>query len=165
MIWRNAEERLPAFLKECDPAVHLFEPHCRIILDALRTVYGNTQETLWGSVVTCVREMGKLDEVGGKDGLNRVYMAAEFKEKNSAIFNHYVGMLKTYAEARQFNPPRSVQQFTGGIGCVYQNKAKSKSWQADYIGQAVVRGIKYQMSMNIAPQAEFINVRLEPPTR
>jgi hypothetical protein len=175
ILWHQPQ-RLKYFLQECDPAVHFHEPHSKIIFDAIGQVHQEVGPVSFEDMVLCLREYRQLDNVGGKDSLNRIYALYQptglpdaFYKTDSAridkILSHHVSLLKTYAVAREFEPPREVHQYLGGKGCAYKNKAKRKGWQADYIGPAYVRGVKYQMSLNVDPQAEFINVKLEPPTR
>jgi hypothetical protein len=143
-------------------------------MDALRTVYGEKGAATWEDMVTCVREYRQLDNVGGKDALNRIYSLhpttglpdPKTEElRTDQILKGHIYSLKTYAEARDFTPARSMYQFIGGRGTAYPNKAKRKGLRADYTGSARIRGSIYQMHMDVAPGGQFINVRFEPPTR
>jgi hypothetical protein len=103
ILWKQPE-RIAAFLRDFDPAVHLVQLHLRIILEAVNLSYGDHGEADWASVVQVIQEIGKLDEVGGLEGLNRVYSAKEITPVTDKIYAHYLEALQTYAAHRSIEP-------------------------------------------------------------
>jgi len=159
-LWHDPA-RCSEFLRQCDPLVHLTQPHLRIILEAVNLAYGELGSADFAIVTEVVRELGCFEEVGGLDGLNAVY--ANVDHTPDAVFLHYIEMLKTYATARDGDPPRRpVTRFTGGKASLYLNKAKRRPNDPDYLGEARIRGHGYRVRGWLCDDAESVNLTLEP---
>jgi hypothetical protein len=157
------------FLRVCDPAIHLTQPHLRIILEAIRLAYSELNATDWATVVEVVRELGQFDEVGGLEGLNAVYSAIElnpdpvFRQRvTDPIFKYHVKLLQEYAKHREMDPPQPVTRFSGGRGKAWRNKVKRHANDPDHTGEAIVRGVRYLVRVKVEPGGDIINFWLEP---
>jgi len=105
-----------------------------------------------------VRELGRLEDCGGTEGLNRVYgfdplssitdpeAARAFKERQDRIYAHYLGMLKAYALARANEPPVAVYRFNRGDLTLVKNKTKTTDRHPEWTGEGKVAGRSYHAS-------------------
>lgn len=146
LCWHEPE-RLPEFLRELDPALHIFERHLRLILDAINLSYGELGATDWATVIQCVREAGTYEECGGLDGLNEVYQKMEYRssgDDTDRIFRHYIDCLKEYARARKSDPPPAVHMFTSGKLVMRGNKNKRLENSPDSLGEGSIAGRRYE---------------------
>lgn len=164
LLWHKPE-RMSDFLKECDPRVHLLQVHCQIMTEAINLTYADHGNATWANVVQTVREMGRMDEMGGLEGLNRIYSIHEPTEHSNMFIDDYIKSLKEYANNRHQATPLETFISTGGIGTLDRNKCKTKVWQPDYIGEMRVRGFKYLASLEVCKGGEFVNIRCKPLTR
>jgi hypothetical protein len=100
ILWHEPE-RVAEFLREIDPAVHLYQPSLRIILEAIGIAYGELNCADWATVVEVVRELGHFGNAAGS-GLMRFTATMDCR---TPIF--FAGISwKDYALARQAIPPR-----------------------------------------------------------
>lgn len=145
IIWHEPE-RLAEFLRQFDPNVHLAQPHCRIILEAITLAYGELGTADFPTVVQVVRELGRLEECGKIEGLNRIYSAIEISLPYiEQVYRHYLDMLRLYAAHRKVTPSEKLYLFTAGRVAVRRSKIKSKPTDPDYLGDAKVRGRIYKV--------------------
>ena len=82
--------RLPDALKELEPQVHITQAHLRLVLEAIRIVYGDCGDCDWALVVSVLREQGNLEKVGGLEALNALWKADESIATPDAIFFEYL---------------------------------------------------------------------------
>jgi hypothetical protein len=158
LCWHEPE-RLAGFYRDFDLAVHIGQPHLRIILEAINQAYGHLNTTDWASVVQLIRELGKLEHVGGLDGLNEVYQAQFYgrdnAERTEKIWADYLRLLRYYAANRKEIPPRPPDFFTRGSITLYPNKAKTSLLAPDAAGEAKIAGRRYQAALYIDSQQVF----------
>jgi hypothetical protein len=143
ICWHDPD-RIGTVLKELDPQVHLTQPHLRHILEACSLAYRQLGCLDFPVIVQVLREECRLQDCGGLEGLNQVYLLAEhaYQEPGhkQALFDHYLGMLKTYAVNRSVEPPRPVYRFIGGDGELRPNKNKRHDSEPDFLGEAKITG-------------------------
>lgn len=164
LLWHKPE-RMADFLRECDPRVHLLQVHCQILTEAINLSYANHGNATWANAVQAVREMGRMDEMGGLQGLNRIYSIHEPTEHSNVFIDDYIKSLKEYANNRAQVPSQGTFLSTGGVGTLDRNKCKKYEWQPDFIGEMKVRGFRYRASMEVARNGDFVNIRCKPITR
>jgi hypothetical protein len=158
ILWHEPE-RLPDFLRRFDPNLHLAQPHCRIILEAINLAYGELGTSDFATVTQVVSELHKLDHCGGIEGLNRIYSLVEdgtphWKERGDKIFAHYLEMLIAYGTHRRLAPNENMYRFTAGRATVRRNKVKRPN-EPFYIGSAFVRGRNYKIRGWETSEEEF----------
>lgn len=144
LLWHEPE-RCGEFFRELDPDLHLSQPNLRVIAQAISLTWRELGTTDFAIVVQMVRELSGLEEAGGIEGLNSVYLLKQFradKETTDAIFSHYLEMLKAYALGRQNN--MAVYRFNRGDILLVQNKLKNKGNGPDLIGQGKIAGRRYR---------------------
>jgi len=144
ILWHEPD-RLGGFCREIDPGVHLSQPHLRIILHALDLAYRELNSCDFAIIVQVVGELGLFEEVGGREGLNRVFAIHEHRssrENIDAIFAHYVNMLKAYALGRSNHTP--IYRFNRGDICLVQNLNKHGPNSPDLLGQGRIAGRAYR---------------------
>lgn len=164
LLWHKPE-RMEDFLKQCDPRTHLLQLHCQILTEAIQLTYAHHENATWANTVQTVREMGRIDEFGGLDGLNRIYSIHEPTEFSNQFIDDYIRSIKEYANNRAQVPPQGTCLSTGGIGTLDRNKCKKYEWQPDFVGEMRVRGFRYQTSMEVSKTGDFVNIRCKPITR
>ncbi len=150
ILWREPE-RLAVIKRELDPAVHFVQPALRWILEAMDLAYRELGTVDFASVIQVLRELGKLEEAGGLEGANEIWAEGDFLDspvwqvtnKTQVLFDHYLGMLKSYAQSRQscstFHP------FTSGKFQIFNNKLKCDLRDPDVIGQGRIAGRNYEL--------------------
>jgi hypothetical protein len=144
MLWHEPD-RCGTFYRELDPQIHLTQPKLRFILEAIDLSYRELGTTDFAIVADTVRELGRLDECGGKEGLLEVFNAVfhrATRETNDAIFLHYVEMLRGYAIGRANKT--LVFRFNRGDVFLVQNKTRKSVSSPDLIGSARVAGRHYR---------------------
>jgi hypothetical protein len=163
ILWHEPD-RLGVFLREIDPLAHITQPHIRIILEAIDLAWRQLGTTDFETIGQIITELAKLEEVGGKDALNRIYgihLYRSNRENIDAIFAHYTDMLKKYAEARKTDPPTRVYRFTGGYGTVIRKKAKVG--RTDHFwGESIINGRHYRTRVEVSPDGNTLNLRFDP---
>jgi hypothetical protein len=162
MCWHEPE-RVALVYRELNPAVHLVQPHLRMVLEAINIAYGQLGCADWATVVQVVRESGQFEECGGLEGLNALYDCRAYGRdlaRDQVIFDDYVQMLKEYALNRAQEPPRPADYFTGGKGTLYPNKVRKSPQSADFIGTAVVAGKHYEVQLWVTTDGSFVNFKL-----
>lgn len=153
-------ERLAVVYRELDPNVHLTTEHLRHILAAIDLAYRELGEHDFASVVTVLREQGKLEACGGLLGVNQIF--EEFRygfsspEAEEEIFAHYIEMLKSYAIGRQKNEP--VYRFNRGDIRLVPNKTKQYESAPDYVGEGKVAGCLYRVAEWVNSQGHFLSL-------
>jgi hypothetical protein len=168
LCWHEPE-RLAQLYRDFDLVVHIGQPHLRIILEAINQAYGHLNTTDWASVVQLIRELGKLEHVGGLEGLNEVYQAQFYgrdnTERTEKIWADYLRLLRYYAENRKEVPPRPPDFFTSGILRLYPNKTKTLPTQPDATGEGKIGGKLYRATAWLEPDKysqHFFKVDLIP---
>jgi hypothetical protein len=162
ILWHQPD-RLPGFLRSFDPAVHFAQPHARIILEALNIARGESGFVDWPIGVEVLREMGKLDQCGGLEGLNRIYsMYTPGAPFTDDIFAEYLRLLSLYATHRATEPGAPFYLFTGGRATLCLNKAKGLPNQPDYIGKGKIRGQSYRLRGWFLPDHQSVNILIDP---
>jgi hypothetical protein len=159
-----APERIALLKRELDPKVHFTRPELRHILEAIELAYRELGASDFASVITTLRELGRLEDCGGAAGVNQVFEEYRYgfssPEAEEQIFAHYIEMLRAYALGRQQTPPLPVYYFTGGKGTTTPNKLKQGVRDPDETGAAIVAGKNYAVKLWRNP--EFTNLWLSP---
>jgi hypothetical protein len=172
MCWHEPE-RVALVYRQLDPAIHLVQPHLRLVLEAINIAYGQLGSADWASVVQVVREGGQFEECGGLEGLNALYDLRAYgrdQARDEVIFSDYLQMLKHYARNRAQEPPRKADYFTGGHLDFYLHKANDPAKEPglgnpDLIGEGKVAGKIYLGSAwteRDAKGQKFLKIRLMP---
>jgi DnaB-like helicase N terminal domain len=153
-------DRIGVVYRELDPDVHFTQPHLRQILEAIDLAYRELCEHDFASVVTVLREQGRLEACGGLPGLNSVFEQYRYgfssPEGEQEIFSHYIEMLKAYALGRETNQP--VYRFNRGDIRLVPNKTKHSDSAPDYIGEGKVAGCLYRVAEWINSQGHFLSL-------
>jgi DnaB-like helicase N terminal domain len=140
-----APERIAMLKRELDPQVHITRPELRHILEAIELAYRELGESDFASVISTLRELGRLEDCGGAPGVNQVFEEYRYgfssPRAQEQIFAHYIEMLKRYAVARSSNS--NLLFFNRGDLLLTPNKAKQSPHSPDYIGQGKVAGKPY----------------------
>jgi DnaB-like helicase N terminal domain len=140
-----APERIAVLKRELDPAVHFTRPELRHILQAIELAYRELGASDFASVITTLRELGRLEDCGGPSGVNAIFEEYRYgfssPQAQEEIFLHYLDMLKRYAVARSSNS--NVLFFNRGDLILSPNKAKQSQRSPDYIGNGKVAGKPY----------------------
>jgi hypothetical protein len=157
LLWHQPD-RLPGFMRDLDPAVHITQPHLRKILEAISVAWGELGADLdWPIVIQIIRELGHFEDCGGLEGLDEVYRAAEYGYSDRVladqIFGHYLQMLRHYAQNRQADPPRKPDFFTRGALRLFPNKNKKSDSAPDAVGDGKIAGKLYSASAWIESDA------------
>jgi hypothetical protein len=159
-----APERIATLKRELDLAVHITQPHLRFVLEAIELAYRELGASDFACVIQTLRELGRLEDCGGADGVNQIFEQYRYgvssKEALEKIFAHYIEMLQAYALGRERQSSMPHFHFTGGKGTTTLNKVKRSNRDPDEIGAAVVAGKHY--SVKLWREAEFTNLRLAP---
>jgi hypothetical protein len=173
ILWHEPD-RLADFLRLVDPQTHFVQPHLRIILEAINIAWGELASADFATVAQVIRELGKMEECGGLEGLNQVYSAGEpiratnaedaaiLRKQVDVILADYVRMLQAYAENRAIDPARPIYPLTGGRGRAIRNKLKRFSGQPDFIGEATIAGKKYKMRLDVSADGNEAQFRFNP---
>jgi DnaB-like helicase N terminal domain len=152
--------------RELDPAIHFSRVDCRHVLEAIEAVYRELGATDFASVVSFLRENGRLKECGGPQAVSAILSEYRYgfssPRARKEIIRHYIECLQAYALARTASPPLKPCFFTGGKGTLLPNKVKRSAASPDWTGETVVAGKHYHTSAWVAHNAEFINLRLAP---
>jgi hypothetical protein len=163
VLWHKPDQ-MATFLQQCNPAVHLSQPHCQMLTEAINLSYSDHGNATWANVLQTIREMGRLEDCGGKDGLNRIYSDQEYTEFNPAILKDYIRSVKQYALNRGETPPKGTLLFTGGRG-VATLQSSQRSGMDVYSGPAMIRGFRYQMQIQVPSGARSLECKFTPTTR
>lgn len=167
-LWHRPE-LCAHFLRRCDPLLHIFQPHLRIVVEAINTSWGELNTSDFATVVELVRASGAFEECGALEGLNSLYSlrsrslcrACDTLQGQERIFDYYCSLLSQYARRRALPPPiRPVYGLAGGRGTLYPNKAKRAKWDADFTGSVRLAGKLYSAALWTQP--DFFNIKLEP---
>ncbi len=114
LCWRDPD-LFEQFTQSHDFTVLIAQRHCQDIFKAMHLAYETMGTLDWASVVQSCRELGSMDEVGGIDGLNRVYTMIDTTKYCHRVFDSYLSLLETYAEGRahtnEFGDPTPRQSF------------------------------------------------------
>jgi hypothetical protein len=168
LVWREPD-RLGTLKRELDPALHFLQPHCRWLLEAIDLAYRELGTADFACVIQVLRELSRLEDVGGLEGANEIYKMAEFVDSpawnqklSDRLFTHHLESLKTYAINRQEQPPRSTYLFRSGKATLVPNKVKRSQNSADFIGEAWICGRWYVVGASLALDGSFLNFRFEP---
>jgi hypothetical protein len=167
LLWREPD-RISIVKRELDPALHFVQPHCRWLLEAIDLAYRELATVDFACVIEVLRELGRLEDVGGLEGANELWNAGEFLNspvwqamgKTDALFAEYLRMIKQYAVNRGEQPPRPTYLFIGGKGTLLLDKARVKA--DHYTGEVSVAGRWYSVRAEVGSEGEFINLRFEP---
>jgi hypothetical protein len=145
-----APERIAVLKRELDPKVHITRPELCQILEAIDLSYRELGASDFASLICVLRELGQLENCGGKAGvidvLERYRYGFASKEVEQAIFSHYIEMLRAYARARANKPPVPAYRFNRGDLVLVKNKAKTHERCPDFIGEGKVAGHPYRAS-------------------
>lgn len=145
LLWHEPE-RLAGFLRDMDPAIHLTQPALRHILEAITLVYSDLATTDFELIVQILRELHRFDEVGGFEGLNRIYVLKQSradKQTTNAVFGEYIRLLKAYAEHRNQDAPTMPYRFNRGEFYLIENKNNTCRSRPDYLGTGKIAGKTY----------------------
>lgn len=146
ILWHEPT-RLGAFLRDLDLSLHLTQPALRVIVQALAIVHSESGTCDFELVVQTIRELGNFEDVGGLEGLNRIYALKEFRadqETTEAVFGEYLRLLKAYAEHRKDDPPTMPYRFARGEIQLIENKNNPTGTRPDYLGTGKIAGKTYQ---------------------
>jgi DnaB helicase-like protein len=160
LCWHRPEN-LPKVLQALDPAVHLKEPHLRLILEAINLVYRELGATDWATVIDYLRQQGKLAECGELVGLDEIYRL----EPCPALLSYYIELLKDYGALREGAPLAPTLRFNGGQGQIFNNKAKKTQREPDVIGVVAIASKAYELKGWMATDSlgqVFIQTRFYP---
>jgi hypothetical protein len=161
----HCPERLSVIYRELDPQVHFTQPHLRWILEALDLAYRQLGTVNFETAVQVLREMNRLEDCGGLDGVNQVYKLAELGRdpvRDQKIFDSELAMLKAYAINRATEPPRAPDFFTSSKATLYLNKVKRSDSVPDYLGELQFKGRRYSVKIWRSLDGEFLNLSLQP---
>ena len=165
LVW-HALDYVATIKRELDPMLHFTQPHLRHLLEAIELSYRELGVADFGSVIQILRELGQFDACGGLLGINAIFEQSRYgfssPEAEKEIFTHYLEMLKTYAVNRASDASRPVYHFTGGKGTLTLNKAKRRSSEPEYIGEARICGRWYTVGASPSADGSFLNFRFEP---
>lgn len=168
IAWREPE-RVALLKRQLDPALHFIQPHCRWILSAIDIAWGELGLADWPNVIQILRELSRLEDAGGLDGVLDVWREGEFLSssvwqqagKTDKLFAHYIKMLKAYALARQKVPPLAYKHFVGGKGTLWLNKVRKNKSAPDFAGEARISGKLYQLKGWLSTNGQFLNVSFD----
>jgi hypothetical protein len=163
VLWHKPEH-MATFLQQCNPALHLSQPNCQMICEAINLSYADHGNATWANVLQTIREMGRLEDCGGTDGLNRIYSLHEVTENTEAILKDYIKSVKQYAINRSETPPKGTLLFTGGRG-VATLQPRQRDGTDVYSGPAMIRGFRYQMWVSVPADGRTLNCKFTPTTR
>jgi hypothetical protein len=153
-------ERIAVVYRELDPNVHFTQRHLRHILAAIDLAYRELGEHDFASVVTVLREQGRLEACGGGPGINNVFEEYRYGfsswEGEVEIFEYYIWMLKAYALGRAKNEP--VYRFNRGNIHLVPNKTKASDSAPDYIGEGKIAGHAYRVAEWVNSQGHFLSL-------
>lgn len=141
ILWHEPE-RCGVFYREMDPVVHLMQPALRIIAQAIDLAFRELGTNDFAIVCQVVRELRGFDEVGGLEGLNRIFVIHQYRcspENTHAIFAEYMRLLKAYALHRKADLPMMPYRFNRGEILLRENKNK-RGAAADYLGMGKIAG-------------------------
>lgn len=163
VLWHKPEH-MTTFLQQCNPAFHLSQPHCQMLTEAINLSYSDHGNATWANVLQTIREMGRLEDCGGKDGLNRIYSLHEVTEHTDVILKDYIKSVKQYAINRAETPPKGTLLFTGGRGVATLQQRQTNGFDT-YSGPAMIRGFRYQMQIQVPPDGRSLGCKFTPTSR
>jgi hypothetical protein len=131
--------RLAPTLRWLDLDAHLSQPYLRLVTHALARCYSELGAADFATVVTCLRQLGQLDECGGVQSLDAIYEARWY----APLFDLYGQFLRSTALRRQGELQALPPFFSGGIGRLTLNKVGQSP---HYIGSARIAGHSYRIS-------------------
>jgi hypothetical protein len=166
-IW-HCPERIAELRRAINPEVHLLSPHLRRILEAIEHCYAQLGEVSFPTVVQVLRETGRIEDVGGVDGVNEIYKLGAYdrnEKRCKSIFASEVEMLKTYAQNREQTPPGRLDFFTRGQLVLRWNKLKKSPSQPDAVGEGKIAGRHYRAAAWVETsqgQEQIFRITLNP---
>jgi DnaB-like helicase N terminal domain len=141
LLWHEPD-LLGTTLRRLDPATHFVSPAHRWILEAIGIVYGDQGCCDFALVVQVLRELGRLEDCGGLEGLNALYSQ---NWGYCSLLPEYVAILKEYATQRGVDPCRPVYHYASGSGNLGPNKLKTEQKHPTYTGSMKLCGRRYEL--------------------
>src|SRR5258708_21850869 len=109
LVW-HYPQHLGELLRHLDPETHFAVPAMRWMIEAIGIGYRELACVDFCTIVQILREMGKLEECGGRPVLLTIYM---YRDHFECLLDYYIELLKDYATQRSVDPYRPVKYFTG----------------------------------------------------
>jgi hypothetical protein len=150
LLWRHPEY-LGEALRAINPAIHISQPHLRLILNAVNDVHSYENTADFALVATYLRQSGDFGEVGGLQGLNDAYTDSGRQpcgwREPEPIFKYYLELLLSYADARLSGDPLQIPvHLAGGWGRLVPNPVRRREASPVAIGRVMVAGKRYKAS-------------------
>lgn len=146
LVWHKPEH-LARVLRELDPEVHLTQFNLRLLLGAISDCYREAGSVDWALVIEWFKDFKKLDDVGGKEALNSLYTNYGYE----SLLDFYLVLLKDFASHREFMPGQHPAIWSGGKAQLVPNKTKSRDFQPDFVGPALIAGKSYRVLAKAEP--------------
>lgn len=154
MVWRQPE-RIADLLRQFDPRTHLGQLHLRYLLEAIELSFSELSAVDFATVAETLRELGKLEECGGTQGLAELWRQSDYsvaalvgegqvRERQDKIFNYCLETLRTYAARREAGGHYTLARFSGGSGRLEPNRLRRSEREPGFKGLVRIAGKLYR---------------------